>query len=142
MKLGIIPRKGGETVWANLGNNPDIYLTRVIWSQDGKTLFAGILSRDHKTHSFYRINPDSGKSKVIFKETSPSWLNIGTDLETLENGDLLWSSEKSGKRQIYKISHKGNKPTTDQQITPGNVLVKHMECVDEEAGRLYFRVEK
>ena len=134
LKLGLINRKGGQTVWADIGDNSDIYLTRVFWSPDAKTLYAGILARDHKKHSFYEINPVTGASKIIFEETSPSWINVGSDQRVLKSGGFLWSSERSGKRQIYEISTDGNA----RQITPDTVLVKRVNCVDETSGRLYF----
>ncbi len=94
VKLGVIPKTGGETVWVDLGPDKDIYLTRVLWSQDGKNdLFAGVLSRDQKTHTFYKIDIQTGKSTVFYQERSKTWLNIGTDLKALPDGSVLWSTE-------------------------------------------------
>lgn len=134
VKLGVIPSGGGETVWADIGDNPDIYLTRVFWSLDGQDLYVGILSRDHKTHTFYKINPKTGRSSTAFKETSPSWINVGTDEHMLENGNFLWTSEQSGRRQIYEITPGSGA----RQITPDSVLVRQVNCVDETSSRLYF----
>ncbi len=134
IKLGIVRRTGGKTVWADIGDNPDVYLTRVFWSKDAKSLYAGILARDHKTHTFYQINPATGASKVIFKETSPTWINVGTDQTVLKDGGFLWSSEQSGRRQVYEVGASGKA----RQITPDSVLMKHINCVDETNGRLYF----
>lgn len=134
VKLGVIPRAGGKTIWADIGSNPDIYLTRVFWSPDGSKLFAGILSRDHKTHSFYQINPKTGASNIAFSETSPTWINVGSDQHMLGNGNFLWTSETSGRRQVYEI----NSGESPRQITPDSVLVKRVNCVDEAGGRLYF----
>jgi len=134
VKLGIVPRTGGQTVWADIGSDPDIYLTRVFWAADGKALYAGILARDHKTHTFYKINPNTGRSQKIYSDSSPTWLNIGSDNHALKEGGFLWSSEKSGKRQIYKISPDGS----DVQITPDSVLVRNIRCVDKTSGKIYF----
>jgi len=134
IKLGIVNRTGGKTIWADIGDNPDVYLTRVFWSRDAKSLYAGILARDHKTHSFYKINPATGTSEIVFEENSPTWINVGTDQHVLNNGNFLWSSEQSGRRQVYEIGRDG----TARQITPDSVLIKRVNCVDESAGRLYF----
>ena len=134
IKLGIIPRQGGKTVWADIGSDPDVYLTRVFWSEDSKTVFAGILSRDHKTHYFYQIDPTSGASSIAFEEYSPTWINVGTDQKMLKNGNFIWSSESSGKRQIYEIQP----GRSSRQITPDSVLVKGVNCVDENGARIYF----
>lgn len=134
VKLGIVSRVGGKTIWANIGDNPDIYLTRVFWSADSSSVFAGVLARDHKTHTFYKIDPDTGASSVIFKETSPTWINIGSDQKVLKDGGFLWSSEQTGRRQVYAISDTGGA----RQITPDSVLVNSVNCVDETNGRIYF----
>ncbi len=134
VNLGIVDRSGGETVWVDLGADTDIYLTRVLWSADGQTLYVGLLSRDHKTHTFLKVDPNSGQFGSFFKDTSPTWLNIGTDLKSLENGDMLWSSERHDKRQLFKISEAG----AAMAITPETIMVNDLNCVDEEAGQIYF----
>jgi len=97
VKLGVVSREGGATTWVDIGDDNDIYLTRVNWSADGKTLYAGILERDHKTHRFYKINPDTGTSEVFFTETSPTWLNIPEpNLRAMKDGSFLWQSEREG----------------------------------------------
>ncbi len=82
VKLGIISTKGGKTRWVDIGEDKDIYLTRVAWAPDNRYLFAGILSRDHKTHNIYKIDSRTGKSEVFYTETSPTWLNIRSALYT------------------------------------------------------------
>lgn len=48
VKLGVVSAKGGRTLWLDLGEDKDIYLTRVVWAADGQSVVAGILARDHK----------------------------------------------------------------------------------------------
>ncbi|NNE58405.1 MAG: prolyl oligopeptidase family serine peptidase [Hellea sp.] len=134
IKLGVKSLSGGETIWADIGDDPDIYLTRLVWAPDGSAFFAGILSRDHKTHRFYKVDPVTGSSSVHYEETSKTWLNIGASPEMLESGSMLWTSESSGKRQIYEIGADGQA----RQITPDNVLVKSLSCIDEPGQKLYF----
>lgn len=134
IKLGVVSRRGGGTKWVDLGRDLDIYLTRVVWSADAKTLYAGVLSRDQKSHKILQINPKSGASKVLYEDITTTWLNIGTDFKALSGGGLLWSTERSGKRGIIKIAVDG----TVRPITPENMLVNRMNCVSEETGEIYF----
>lgn len=134
VKLGVVARAGGPTTWVDIGDDPDIYVTRVRWSADGQTLYVGVLSRDQKHHTVLAINPETGTSKPLFKETSPTWLNIGTDFKALKDGSLIWSSEQSGKRATYRIDAQGQ----FTPITPDDVLVNKVNCVDEANGWLYF----
>lgn len=134
VKLGLADRISGEKIWADIGPDPDIYISRVRWSRNSQTLYVGILSRDHKTHKILAVNPNDGSSSVFFEETSPTWINVGTDFKALQDGSLLWSSEMNGKRQIYKISSTGKAVP----ITPENVLVNGLNCTDEQGETLYF----
>ena len=133
VKLGVVSRKGGRTRWVDLGENEDIYLTRVAWSQDGKTLYAGVLSRDNKTHKILKINPANGKSNILFEETSPTWLNIEGELETLQDGSLLWLSERNGKLALYKLKEDAE----PLRLTPEGLLVNKLACHTENAKTIY-----
>ncbi|MGB0908286.1 MAG: DPP IV N-terminal domain-containing protein [Maricaulaceae bacterium] len=135
VRLAITDRSGKYTVWADLGEDKDIYLTRVIWSPLGDALYVGILSRDHKTHSFLKIDPSTGSATPFHTETSSTWLNIGNDLHMLTNGSLLWSNEQSDKRRIYRLSE-GRSPAA---ITPDSLLVNRLLCTNEKDGVLYVR---
>lgn len=133
VKLGVVSAKGGKTRWLDLGEDKDIYLTRVVWDQDGKSLVAGILSRDNKTHTFRRYNIRTGKSEVIYTETSPTWLNIGTDLRAEADGSLLWSAERNNLRQIFRIGTEGD----IKALTPENMNVHNLLCKNNETGDLF-----
>lgn len=133
VKLGIVPRTGGKTIWADIGDNPDIYLTRVTWSADGKSLYAGILSRNHKSHKILKINPDTGASKLLFEETSPTWLNIRTGFRRLKQGGIMFTAEQSDLRQVFTLSDEGKLTA----ITPDTMRVAGINCVNETDGKLY-----
>lgn len=133
VKLGITPRSGGETIWADIGEDKDIYLTRVTWSADSQHLFTGILSRDHKAHRFYKINAATGASELFFEDTSPTWLNIGPALRRLPGGDMLWQSERSGINRAYRISSSGRA----EAVTPEGLLVTSVNCINNAQGSLY-----
>lgn len=135
VKLAITGREDGETIWADLGEDKDIYLTRVIWSPQGDALYAGLLSRDHKTHRFLKIDPSTGASTPFYTETSKTWINVGTDIKMLSDGTLLWSSEQSGKRRIYRLAE-GRSPAA---ITPESLLVNSLLCTNESDGNIYVR---
>jgi len=124
VKLGIVRAKGGKTRWVKLGENDDIYLTRVAWAPDNRYLFAGILSRDHKTHTFYKIDSQTGKAETFYRETSPTWLNIGYTLRATEDGGLIWAAERNDKRQLFKISSGGDITA----LTPDNLMLRSLLC--------------
>ncbi|WP_416878114.1 DPP IV N-terminal domain-containing protein [Litorimonas sp.] len=133
VKLGVVSAEGGKTRWLDLGPEEDIYLTRVIWDKDGDSLVAGILSRDNKTHTFRRYNIKTGRSEEIYTETSPTWLNIGTDLRAEKDGSLLWSAERNNLRQIFRIGTEGE----IKALTPETMNVHNLLCKAGDTGDLY-----
>lgn len=136
VRLGVKPLGGGRTVWVDIGDNPDIYLADVYWSADGNRLYAGILSRDQKSHKMLEISPVTGASKLLFEETSPAWLNVrNSKYKALESGGFLWTSERDGFWHIYRYGDNGSDPV---QITKGSWPVSEVNCVDEAGQKIYF----
>lgn len=133
VKLGIVPRTGGQTVWADLGPDPDIYLTRTAWSHDGQTVYAGLLSRDHKSHKILSINADTGASNLLYEETSPTWINIRSGFKALDAGGLMFSSENNDLRQVFTLSDTGDLTA----VTPDTMRVNRIKCTDQRAGKVY-----
>lgn len=134
VKLGVVPITGGETLWVDIGDNPDIYLARVYWSLDSKTLYAGILSRDQKQFKMLAIDPNTGNSQLVFEENSPTWINMRGDFKALPDGGFIWTSERSGFRHIYHYDKRG----VATQITKGSWPVKNVNCVDSKNRQIYF----
>ena len=130
VRLGVVSVRGGATTWVDLGEDPDIYLTRVAWSPEGDRLYAGVLSRDHKTHTVYAVDPATGESAVFYEETSPTWLNIRSDFKPVDGGFRL-ISERDGMRAYYEITEGGA-----ERLTPPGLLVQSVDCETED-GTLY-----
>ncbi|HEY0086302.1 MAG TPA: S9 family peptidase [Allosphingosinicella sp.] len=131
--LWIMAPDGTAKVKADLGSDPDVYLARVNWTADGKALLVQRQSRDQKTLDLLRVDPTTGKSTLLFSETSKTWVNLNDNLKALKDGSLLWSSERSGYSHLYHW--KGGKW---RQLTSGKWEVADVAGVDEKKRRVYF----
>ena len=131
--LYVMTPDGKSRVKADLGTNSDVYLARVDWGRDGSSLYVQQLSRDQKRLDVLRVDPATGKSSVLFSETSPTWVNLNDNFKPLKDGSLIWSSERSGYPHLYRWQ--AGKWT---QLTHGNWAVEDVAGVDEKAGRVYF----
>lgn len=138
VKLGVVGIKGGATKWVDIGEEKDIYLTRVFWSKDSKTLFAGILSRDQKSHKLLKVDPQSGASEVLFEETHPAWMNVEVSYKGLNDGSILWSSERNDKWQLFRVSTQGETAGEFMPVTPPEILMTGLNCVNQTSGDIYF----
>ncbi|HEX8302178.1 S9 family peptidase [Sphingomonas sp.] len=128
---------GSGRVKADLGANDDIYVARVSWAPDGKALYVQRQSRDQKTLDMLKVDPATGKSSVLFTEKSKTWLNITDAYRFLEDGSLIWPSERDGYRHLYHFN-KGKW----RQLTKGQWVVNTLAGVDEKAGKVYFVANK
>ena len=131
--LYVMQPGGGTPVKVDLGGDPDIYLARVEWAADGKSLLVQRQSRDQKRLDLLRADPVTGKTTRVLSETSPTWINLHNNLRPLRDGSLLWSSERSGYQHLYRWRN-----GRLQQLTRGDWEVHEVEGVDQQARRVYF----
>jgi dipeptidyl-peptidase 4 len=132
-------------VKVDLGADPDIYIARVDWSKDGRTLYVRRLTRDQKRLDMLAVDPATGASKILFSETSKTWVNVNDDFHALKDGSLIWGSERSGFAHLYRF--KDGKWT---QLTHGDWTVETngqsqhtgLVGVDEAHHRLFFTANK
>ncbi len=124
---------GSGQVKVDLGSDRDIYLARVDWAKDGRTLYVQREARDQKRLDLLAVDPATGKAKVILSETAKSWINLSDNFHPLSGGDFLWWSEKSGHGHLYRV-HDGKWTA----LTSGDWEVKTLVAVDEKAGLAYF----
>ncbi len=136
VELHVMRADGSGQVKVDLGNDPDIYLARVNWTPDGKSLIVQREARDQRRLDVLKVDPATGKSTVWFSETAgpKSWINLSDDYRFLGDGRLLWSSERSGYRHLYLFD--GKKKWTP--LTSGPWVVTDLIGVDQARGRAYF----
>ncbi len=137
VQLWIMSSIGDNRVKVDLGNNTDIYLARVDWAADGKTLYVQRESRDQKQLDLLRVDAATGVSSVLFSETSKTWINLHENLRSLKDGSLLWSSERGGYSHLYRFN-KGKW----SQLTKGNWMVRDVAGIDETKGLVYFTANR
>ncbi|WP_332766505.1 S9 family peptidase [Phenylobacterium sp.] len=139
MDLYVADVATGARTKVDLGAETDIYLARVNWAKDGKTLYVQRQSRDQRKLDILAVDPATGAAKVILTETSPHWVDITDDFKPLKDGTFLWSSERSGNRHLYLYKADG---TLLRQVTQGAWPVDVLEGVDEARGVAIFGASK
>lgn len=135
VELFVHDRESGQRTRVDLGENRDIYLARVNWSADGRTLYVQRQSRDQKTLDLLTVDPATGASRVILTQTSDAWVPLTHDFRALDNGNFIWSSEETGWRHLYLHERDG---TLIRPITYGPWPVKSLNGVNQETGEVFF----
>ena len=139
VSLFVISPTGGNKVRADLGPNRDIYLARVDWAPDGKTLYVQRENRPQTQLDVLAVDPATGRSRVLFSEKSAArhWINLTDNYEFLDDGSLIWWSERDGFGHLYRFA--GGQWT---QLTSGPWVVKDLAGVDQQSHRLFFTATK
>jgi len=133
VELYVMDPAGQRRVQVDLGSDPDIYLARVDWSKDGKTLYVQRESRDQKRLDLLAVDPATGAAKIILTETAKTWLNLHNNFRALADGSFLWWSERSGHGHLYRVIRGQWTP-----ITSGPWQVREVIGVDEKRGLVWF----
>ena len=129
----------GQRVKIDLGTDTDIYLARVNWSKDGKTLYVQRQSRDQRRLDLLAADPATGQTRVLLTEISPHWVELTDDFRPLKDGGFLWSSEQSGYRHLYLHDAAGQQV---RAITHGDWPVDDVAGIDEARGVAAFTAFK
>lgn len=136
VKLGVASLQQGSIRWLDLGGGDDIYLARVDWLPDSRTLAVQIQARDQQTLQLYFHDSCSGARRLILTENSATWINLHDDLRFLKSSPrFIWASERSGFKHFYLYELDG---TLIQALTSGDWAVNQIKGVDEKNSRIYF----
>lgn len=140
VRLGIIPRQGGETTWVqwDAGHHP--YLARVAWNKSAAPMCILVQDRRQQNQILLAVDPATGETRELLREQDPAWLNLDGDLvlpQWLKSGRrFLWTTEREGQWQVELRAADG---TWLHPITPADFIYKELLHVDETRGWVYVR---
>ncbi|ROT95098.1 S9 family peptidase [Altererythrobacter sp. FM1] len=135
VQLFVMDPNGANQVEVDLGGDRDIYLARVDWAPDGKALYVQRLDRLQTRLDMLKVDPATGKSEVLFTEKAAPqhWINLTDDYKWLNDGSLIWRSERDGYGHLYRYA--SGKWT---QLTQGEWVVTSLDGVDQASGTAFF----
>ena len=141
---------GAAPVQVDLGVDADIYLARVDWSADGRTLYVQRLSRDQRTLDLLMVDPATGAARTIVHERQTPWIDLNDDFTPLKTGDFIWGSERTGFNHLYLYAREGRLiravthgawPVTGA-ATGAGAHASGVAAVDEARRLVYFTASK
>ena len=136
IQLATVGIKGDKRRFIDLGEEKDIYIPRVKWLPDSKTLSYQWQSRDQKILKLNFYNISSKRQRTVLTEQSDVWLNLHKDLVFLkDNKTFVWASERDGYKHLYHFDYQGR---LINQLTKGDWVVDGIRKVDEKNGWIYF----
>ena len=137
VELFVMDPDGANRVKVDLGDDPDIYLARVDWAPDGSALYVQRQNREQTRLDMLRVDPATGASEVWFTEEAARpdyWINLSDNYRFLDDGSLLWWSERDGYGQFYRFDGEDW-----QQLTSGDEPVTSLVGLNEETGVFFYQ---
>lgn len=138
VSLSIYHLAENETIKVNVGDETDMYIPRVKWTQDPNLLSYISMNRLQNRMELVHADAATGASKIILKETAESYVDVeyNDQFIYLEDGEhFLMTSERDGFKHIYLHRMDGS---PEQQVTQGKWEVTELLGIDEESGLIYY----
>ena len=131
------------------------YIPDIIWQVNSSNLYFATLNRKQNDWNLYKYDFETNRGDLILNDSNDSWIDrdpftvpgeIGTwttkggfSSAILENGEILWISEKDGFSHIYRNRPDG-RPIN--QVTRGNWEVNNISAIDTKNEIIYFSGKK
>ncbi|HSP87119.1 MAG TPA: S9 family peptidase [Ignavibacteriaceae bacterium] len=136
VKIGVVDISTAETVWMDLGDETDIYIPRIKYTNDPSRLSIQRLNRLQNKLELLIADTETGNTKTIITETDTCWVDVYDHLEFLNDGKrFIWSSERDGFLHLYLYDLNGE---LINQVTKGNWEIDKLVSVDEENEIVYY----
>lgn len=147
-RVGTIDVASGKISYMNIAGDPrQHYIVRMEYIPGTQDVLIQQLNRKQNESKLIRVNTSTGTPTVIYTEKDNAWVDIFTSGNpyavdfthtfdwTMGGKEFIWSSEKDGWQQLYRVSIDGKQ---EQLITPGNYDVMTLNNIDEKSGLIYF----
>jgi dipeptidyl-peptidase-4 len=141
VRLGIADVQSGAVTWIDLGRETDVYLARVSWLPDGKTLAIQRESRDQRRLDLLFADIDTGRSRLVLTETSKAWIELHNELSFLQHSrEFVWASSRDGYQHLYLYNYDGH---LLRRLTAGawnvdDFRARAIKGIDEKNRLVYF----
>ncbi|RMI25798.1 MAG: S9 family peptidase, partial [Calditrichaeota bacterium] len=140
VQIGVVEVSSGEITWMDIGDNDDIYIPRIHWTNSPTTLAIQRLNRKQNHLELLFADVSTGRTRVVLTDSSDTWVDVTDDFIFLKQRDrIVWTSERSGYRHIYLSDYRG---WGTRQLTGGDWEVTAIIGVDEAGGWVYFYGKK
>lgn len=139
VRLFVVDLATKKIVRLDTGDDLDVYLFRGQWTNDGKEFTYHRLNRLQNRVEIFAADPATGKTRLVLRDEDPCYIDELTDQTDImflkDNQRFLWTSERSGWREIYLYDLSGK---LLKQLTDARLPVQSILGVDEAGGWIYF----
>lgn len=135
VRLGLISRVGGDTMWVNWDREKYPYLATVKWSENAPLTLL-VQNREQTEEALLAVDPEAGSTSVLLVERDEAWINLDQSMPTwLANGSgFLWLSERGG---WWRLELRARNGQLMHHVTPERFPLKGFVKLDEASGAVH-----
>lgn len=134
VRVGVVDVESGQTQWMYTAAEEETYLARIGWSNHDGRLMVQRLNREQNQLDLLRCHPTHGECRTVLTESHPTWVNLENDYRYLDDGRILWGSERSGWRRLYLYDADGG---LLRAVTPDGWNVTSLDAVVDNTSILF-----
>jgi dipeptidyl-peptidase-4 len=141
VRLGVVAVDSGVTTWIDLGSEHDIYLARVDWLPDARTVAIQRESRDQRRLDLLFADIDTGAVRQVLTETAGAWIELHDELTFLHDAPhFIWASSRDGFQHLYLYDYDGKllRRLTAGAWSVDDFRARAIKGVDEARRLVYF----
>ncbi len=137
VKLAVVPAAGGAVQWADLSSysSDAMLITRFGWAPDSRHVYFYVQNRTQQWLDFRLWQLPDNSARVLYRETSPAWVDDPGAPRFLGDGSLVMASQRSGWNHLYRYSPDGQQV---QPVTQGEWEVRRLHAIDPAEQWVYF----
>jgi len=111
------------------------YVARFGWLPDTRGFWVLFLDRAQRQAELVTFGLDGKPKQVVLQEQDDAWINVEDDILWTRSGSLLFGSERSGFRHLYRLDPPFVKPV---QLTSGDWEVTEVMGLSADERFVYF----
>jgi dipeptidyl-peptidase-4 len=134
VRLGIVPRAGGETQWIDWDRGRFPYLARVVWNRAEAPLSIVVQNRAQQEELVLAVDAKTGATRELLRETDATWINLDRKPMPVWRKDgsaFFWTTERRGGWQLELRDRAG---ALIREVTPAAFGLDRLIDVNDEDG--------
>jgi dipeptidyl-peptidase 4 len=129
-----LPSKGKKRL--DFGAETPYYIPRIKFAGGAHSLIIQTLNRHQNNLKVWRWNTASNALNVMFEENDAAYVSIHDDMNFLDDGTFLWTSERDGYNHIYHYDGQGKLLS---QVTQGPWEVTALHTYNPKTKEIFYQ---
>ncbi len=135
VRIGVADLATGETIWVDIGTNPDIYIAQLDFANSSDEIWLTRLNRHQNRLDLMLADVRTGASRVIMTDTDEAWIDARVPLWIKDGREFLYLSDRDGFTQLFLFARDGS---LIRKVTASEWDVWEVHGVNERDSVVYF----